>query len=181
MAHLVLPQNTKPNLRKAKRVSFVNTLLFLLKRVIILLSICLTLLGCNRKDNKLPIFKFINQDSLETTENTFDGKIYLADFIFLSCPTICPNMTLEMTKVCDTYKSNPKSKLLVNANNRITCLQHWYFCYKFEPKQTCLTIPSQAKNSEANPCKRAYTFLSSAKLKWEARTNNNKKNNEVNN
>ncbi|GAB4450392.1 MAG: hypothetical protein Fur0028_05870 [Bacteroidales bacterium] len=55
----------------------------------------------------IPAFKFINQDSIEVTEKTFDGKIYIADFIFLSCPTICPKMTNEMIKVYQTYKSNP--------------------------------------------------------------------------
>lgn len=96
-----------------------------MKRITILLSICLTTLGCTSKNNKLPIlgnpsivgnntiyptipaFKFINQDSLEITEKTFDGKIYVADFIFLNCPTICPKMTNEMTKVYEAYKSNP--------------------------------------------------------------------------
>lgn len=96
-----------------------------MKTVNILLSICLTLLGCTNKNNKLPIlgnptivgndtiyptiqaFNFINQDSIEVTDRTFEGKIYIADFIFLSCPTICPKMTNEMIKVYEAYKSNP--------------------------------------------------------------------------
>jgi protein SCO1/2 len=81
--------------------------------------------GCTSKNYKLPIlgtptivgndtiyptipaFKLINQDSVEVTNKTFDNKIYIADFIFLSCPTICPKMTGEMMKVYETYKSNP--------------------------------------------------------------------------
>jgi len=96
-----------------------------MKTVTILLIICLTLFGCISKNNRLPIlgnptivgndtvyptipaFKFINQDSIEVTEKNFDGKIYVADFIFLNCPTICPKMTNEMTKVYEAYKSNP--------------------------------------------------------------------------
>ncbi len=89
------------------------------------LSTCLFFLSCDRKDNVLPIlgspkiegenkiyptiqaFKFINQEGVEVTEKTFNDKIYIADFIFLSCPTICPVMTNEMHEVYETYKSNP--------------------------------------------------------------------------
>ncbi len=89
------------------------------------LSTCLFFLSCDRKDNVLPIlgspkiegenkiyptiqaFKFINQEGVEVTEKTFNDKIYIADFIFLSCPTICPVMTNEMLEVYETYKSNP--------------------------------------------------------------------------
>jgi len=96
-----------------------------MRTLLFLLSFSLTLVSCTSKNNKLPIlgnqtivsndtvyptipaFNFINQDSIEVTEKTFDGKIYVADFIFLNCPTICPRMTNEMTKVYEAYKSNP--------------------------------------------------------------------------
>lgn len=51
-------------------------------------------------------FSFINQDSLKITNTTFDGKIYIADFIFLSCPSICPKMNVQLKKVYDVYKNN---------------------------------------------------------------------------
>lgn len=50
-------------------------------------------------------FSFINQDCTIVTNQTFENRIYVADFIFLSCPTICPVMTKEMTKVYDVFKS----------------------------------------------------------------------------
>jgi protein SCO1/2 len=96
-----------------------------MKAAIIFIGICMTMLGCTSKTDRLPIlgnpeivgndtiyptipaFKFINQDSIEITNKTFDNKIYVADFIFLSCPTICPKMTNEMMKVYKVYKSNP--------------------------------------------------------------------------
>lgn len=52
-------------------------------------------------------FSFINQDSIVVTNKTFENKIYIADFIFLSCPTICPIMTNQMIKVYNVYKTNP--------------------------------------------------------------------------
>ena len=52
-------------------------------------------------------FSFIDQDCTIVTNHTFENRIYVADFIFLSCPTICPVMTKEMTKVYDVYKTSP--------------------------------------------------------------------------
>lgn len=51
------------------------------------------------KDTIYPIiadFNFIDQDSNQVTNQTFSNKIYVADFIFLSCPTICPRLTKAM-------------------------------------------------------------------------------------
>jgi protein SCO1/2 len=56
---------------------------------------------------KISDFKFINQDSVVVTQQTFANKIYVADFIFLSCPTICPRMNTQLKLVYDVYKDNP--------------------------------------------------------------------------
>jgi protein SCO1/2 len=79
--------------------------------VLLLLAI---LTACNETTPKLPIlgtpsiegkdtlyptianFSFTDQDGNTVTNKTFANKIYVADFIFLSCPTICPKMTKEM-------------------------------------------------------------------------------------
>jgi len=87
-------------------------------------------LSCNTSKEKLPFlgspiyngndtiypkikdFSFIDQDSLIITNKTFENKIYVADFIFLSCPTICPKMNFELNKVYEIYKDNPKVNYL---------------------------------------------------------------------
>ena len=51
----------------------------------------------------IPAFQLMNQDSSYVNHETLKDKIYVADFIFLSCPTICPVMTREMYKVYETY------------------------------------------------------------------------------
>lgn len=51
-------------------------------------------------------FSFLDQDSQIVTNSTFSGKIYVADFIFLSCPSICPKMNNEMIKVYEEFKNN---------------------------------------------------------------------------
>ena len=84
----------------------------------------LCLIACSNKSNKLPFlgnieindgdtifptidyFQFINQDSIVISNSTFNNKIYVADFMFLNCPTICPSMTKNMNKVYKYFKNN---------------------------------------------------------------------------
>ncbi len=60
----------------------------------------------------IPDFKFTNQDGQTVSNHTVDGKIYVADFFFTTCPTICPKMKMEMLRVHQRYKNNPKTALL---------------------------------------------------------------------
>lgn len=57
-------------------------------------------------------FSFVNQDSVSVTPSTFDGKIYVADFFFTSCPTICPVMKKQMLRVYDEFKDNEEVAIL---------------------------------------------------------------------
>ena len=56
----------------------------------------------------IPDFSFIDQDSMEVTNATLDGKIYVADFFFGTCPTICPVMKQQMLRVYESFKDNPQ-------------------------------------------------------------------------
>jgi len=60
----------------------------------------------------IPSFSFLNQDSLPVTEKTLADKIYVADFFFTSCPTICPVMHRNLMKVYEKYKGHPDVKLV---------------------------------------------------------------------
>ena len=53
-------------------------------------------------------FKFVDQDSNLVTNDTFKGKIYVADFFFTTCPTICPVMQSHMLEVYKQYQDNPE-------------------------------------------------------------------------
>ncbi|WP_276367006.1 SCO family protein [Chryseolinea sp. H1M3-3] len=57
-------------------------------------------------------FKFIDQDSAEVTNNTFKDKIYVADFFFTSCRTICPKMKTQMLRVYDSVENDSDVLLL---------------------------------------------------------------------
>ncbi len=60
----------------------------------------------------IPDFAFVDQDSNLVTNATFEGKIYLADFFFISCPTICPKVKKQMLRIFDQYKGNDELILL---------------------------------------------------------------------
>jgi protein SCO1/2 len=49
--------------------------------------------------HRIPDFSFTNQFGLTFSEKDIEGKVYLADFFFTSCPTICPKMTETMARV----------------------------------------------------------------------------------
>ncbi len=62
--------------------------------------------------HKIPEFAFIDQNGNEVGNTTFEGKIYVADFFFTSCPGICPKLTKNMGLVLETYKNDPDIMLL---------------------------------------------------------------------
>ncbi|MCJ0743290.1 SCO family protein [Pedobacter montanisoli] len=60
----------------------------------------------------VPDFKFLNQDSVYITQDDFKGKIYVTDFFFTSCSTICPVMHRNLKEVYEKFKSNPEVMFL---------------------------------------------------------------------
>jgi len=57
-------------------------------------------------------FSFVNQDSSTITPATFEDKIYVTDFFFTSCPTICPVMKTQMLRVYGAFENNDQVVLL---------------------------------------------------------------------
>ncbi len=57
-------------------------------------------------------FQFVDQDSAIVTNADFRGKIYVADFFFTSCRTICPIMKTQMVRIYDATKDMPDVLLL---------------------------------------------------------------------
>lgn len=60
----------------------------------------------------IPDFSFIDQDSQVVTNATFAGKVYVADFFFTSCPTICPAVKKQMLRIHDKYRDDERVMLL---------------------------------------------------------------------
>lgn len=57
-------------------------------------------------NHSIPDFSFINQDSLEITNETFADKAYITDFFFIHCPSICPRVKAQMLRVYEKFEDN---------------------------------------------------------------------------
>ena len=57
-------------------------------------------------------FSFTNQNGRTITQKDYEGKIYVADFFFTTCKSICPKMTTNLVDVQKAFLDNPKVKLL---------------------------------------------------------------------
>ena len=64
------------------------------------------------KEHKIPNFSFVNQNSEVIINDSFKGNIYIANFFFTSCPTICPVMTKNMAYVQTKLNVYPNIKFL---------------------------------------------------------------------
>lgn len=65
--------------------------------------------------HRIPAFRFINQDSVWVTPATFDGKAYVVDFFFISCPTICPKVKKQMLRVYHHFEGEDRVMLLSHS------------------------------------------------------------------
>ncbi|MEM0993831.1 MAG: SCO family protein [Bacteroidota bacterium] len=91
----------------------------------------------------IPSFSFLNQDSVVVTNDTFADKVYVTDFFFTACPTICPKMTQQMKRLHDVFADNPAVALISHTidtkrdsvpqlrqyaqNIGITSAEKWHF------------------------------------------------------
>lgn len=63
-------------------------------------------------DHKIADFAFTNQNGKLITQKEYENTIYVADFFFTTCPTICPKMTDNMVWLQNQLKKYPNVKLL---------------------------------------------------------------------
>jgi protein SCO1/2 len=58
----------------------------------------------NGEKRKVPSFAFVNQDSLLITNDDYTGKVYVVEFFFTTCPTICPIMNQNLVEIQNQFK-----------------------------------------------------------------------------
>ena len=63
----------------------------------------------------VPDFSFVDQDSQIVTNATFKDKIYVVDFFFIHCPTICPKVKANGLRIYQKYKNDPRVALLSHS------------------------------------------------------------------
>ena len=57
--------------------------------------------------NKVPNFEFINQNQKNISNKDYEGKVYVVEFFFTTCPTICPIMNTKMVEIQNEFMGNP--------------------------------------------------------------------------
>lgn len=66
-------------------------------------------------DHTIADFSFTNQNGKTITQKDYEGKIYVADFFFTTCRSICPKMANNMVWLQNQIKNNPKVMLLSHS------------------------------------------------------------------
>lgn len=84
-------------------------------------------------------FSFTNQNGKTVTEKDYEGKIYVADFFFTTCTSICPKMTANLFDVQEAIKDNPKVMLLSHTvfpeNDNVAVLKAYAKKYDIDDKK----------------------------------------------
>ena len=94
------------------------------------------------KFEKVPPFEFTNQNNEMIGNKDFKDKVYVVEFFFTSCPTICPKMNVNMVKIQNEFYGNPQfgiasftidpehdtpAVLKSYAKDKGATLKNWYF------------------------------------------------------
>jgi len=94
------------------------------------------------KFEKVPAFEFTDQNNKLVGNSNFENKVYVVEFFFTSCPTICPRMNENMVKIQNEFFGNPSfaiasvsidperdspEVLKAYAKEKGATLKNWYF------------------------------------------------------
>ena len=102
-------------------------------KIVIPALLAILALGCKSETERLPIlgerlvvngdtiyptipdFTFVNQDSQLVNNATFKNKVYVVDFFFIHCPTICPKVKANGLRVYEKYKDDERLAMLSHS------------------------------------------------------------------
>ena len=61
----------------------------------------------NNERKKVPDFKFINQNEKQVSNKDYLGKVYIVEFFFTTCTTICPIMNTNLVHIQNSFTAFP--------------------------------------------------------------------------
>jgi len=67
--------------------------------------------------NKVQPFAFKNQDGQTVTERQVEGKVYVAEYFFTTCESICPILNTNMQAIYNSYKDEPGFLILSHTSD----------------------------------------------------------------
>ena len=70
------------------------------------------IIGSDTTFHQISTFNFLNQDSNLISNKTLSDNIYVADFFYSYCPTICPKVKNQMIRIHDKYEGEEDLKLI---------------------------------------------------------------------
>lgn len=107
-----------------------------MKKILLLGSMALAIFSCQHDSKELPYlghhqadakgdslyhsipdYVFINEQGDTITQKITEGKVYVSDFFFSTCPTICPIMKSQMLRVYEKYADNDDFIILSHSIN----------------------------------------------------------------
>ena len=59
----------------------------------------------NGKAKKVPSFNFTDQNGKTITNKDYEGKVYIVEFFFTTCPTICPRMSSNLVQIQEAFEA----------------------------------------------------------------------------
>jgi len=65
--------------------------------------------------HKIPDFRFMNQDSVWITNATYTDKVYISEFFFTYCPTICPTVKQNLMRLSERFENDDRVMILGHA------------------------------------------------------------------
>ena len=71
------------------------------------------------RNHRIGGFNLTNQEGEQMTQADLEGKIYIADFFFVTCPTICKDMAKNMGVIQDAFKNDPELVLVSHTKMHI--------------------------------------------------------------
>ena len=107
------------------------------------------------KIGKVPEFSFTNQNQKTITNQSYHNKVYIVEFFFTTCPSICPIMNQNMVKIQDQFFGNPNLGIASLTIDPITdtpeVLKEYAIQYKItNPNWNLLTGDKEAIYKVAN-------------------------------
>jgi protein SCO1/2 len=71
----------------------------------------------SKTHHSVPAFSFVNQNNQTVTEQTVNGKVYVCDFFFTTCQSICPKMSTQLERVYAAFKTRNDFLILSHTVN----------------------------------------------------------------
>ena len=89
--------------------------------------------------HKIGTFRFTDQENRRITEKDVQGKVFVAEYFFTNCKTICPVMNNQMQRLHEAYKDNSNVKILSFTvdpdNDTVAQMKRYADDHGADPKQ----------------------------------------------